>query len=151
MAEPGDPDYAGPELPDNETREKRIELSIAYIVDGLKRAAPAGWRRIDLRSNITLSVSDARLRVFVDDTIGQPMEMPEQGFGALREHRHLSWTPERGTWLSARIMLTPDQPPFVSFNWDHLPDWSPTVPPEVYREDFEFYPRPAVPAWLETI
>ncbi|WP_280201111.1 hypothetical protein [Nocardia cyriacigeorgica] len=134
--------------PDENTRLERIELSIRYLVHALTADAPMDWQRIDLRANLTVSVSDVRIMVFVAGREGHPMALPEHAVGALREHRHLSWTFERGAWLSARISLAPPNQQLVSFNWDHLPDWNPPVPLDIYSEDLAVYPRRVPLPWL---
>src|SRR4051812_36708912 len=138
------------ELPASRTREQRHGELLQLTGSALVGAVPPGWRRIDLIARIAEGVQDFGLTVVMSDLSSAHVAPPQQAVWALAELRRLMYTPERGTWFSARYLMNPPTEFRAYYNYEHDPLWDPPVPPEVFHRDLAAWPRPAeqVPSWL---
>jgi hypothetical protein len=51
------------------------------------------------------------------------------------------YKPGSGGWLTARTTITSDGPFSTDFYYDHEPDWSIPVDPDIYAADLAEFPR----------
>ncbi|MWA06019.1 hypothetical protein F8568_037845 [Actinomadura sp. LD22] len=147
MTQPTGPAPGSGPLPYDQARYQELTRGIAVL---LAQAAPAGWRRIDLRIMMTVAVSDAALTVAMEDGTTRPTELPRDILDMAAELRSIMYRQDRGTWLSMRVMLDPPGSYYTSFNNDYDPHWDPDIPDDAYAQDLAAFPRAdeSVPGWL---
>ncbi|TDB95619.1 hypothetical protein [Actinomadura sp. 7K534] len=116
----------------------------------LAQAAPAGWKRIDMKALMTVGVSDVALTVVLRDGTSPQMELPRDVIGMLGELRSMMYRPGEGTWLSMRLMMDPPGTYYTSFNNDYDPLWEPELTAGEWSADLAAFPRDDehVPGWL---
>ncbi|MCP2261551.1 hypothetical protein LX15_005277 [Streptoalloteichus tenebrarius] len=149
MHEPPHPDQRVAAQDPQEDEDRTDEL-LQVIGGGLLAAAPAGWRRIDLRALMASTVHDLTLTVVMEDGTTPAFAPPPQVVSAATDLRQLMYQPGLGTWFSMRYTMDPPSQFHVSFNFEHDPLWDPPVPPAVFAQDLEAFPRDDehVPGWL---
>lgn len=132
-----------------EELERRRELTDTAGL-ALVDAAPAGWRRIDLRCLATVDVHDFSLTVLLADGSNPAMDLPEETVRSVLLLREHMYRPGRGTWFSVRFMIDPPTKLTTSYNLDWDPGWEPAIAPVSWAHDLEKYPRDDVhvPDWL---
>ena len=124
----------------------------------LRSAAPAaGWRRLDLVVRMLADVEEYQLTVILDDGSAPPLTPPPGIAPLFRGMRRLAFTPDNGTWYTARLTLDSrwPAPGFRCVEDAEIePAWSQPVPAAAYRADlatvFGELPQ-RVPAWLAGI
>ncbi|TDC90350.1 hypothetical protein [Actinomadura sp. 7K507] len=116
----------------------------------LAQAAPAGWKRIDMKALMTVAVSDIALTVVLRDGSSPPAELPRDVIGMLGELRSMMYRPGAGTWLSMRLMMDPPGAYYTSFNNDYDPLWDPDITAAEWAQDLAAFPRDDehIPEWL---
>lgn len=123
--------------------------AIQAIFARLTQEAPEGWRRIVFSVWALVAVVQTEFAVTMADGSTpdiSPRSMEDE-ISALRKEMYEQ---DRGTWFSARFVLTSGGQPEVSFNLDEDPAWVPDVPPWVFAHDLAAFPRSEehVPGWL---
>ncbi|WP_051712943.1 hypothetical protein [Spirillospora albida] len=116
----------------------------------LAKAAPAEWKRIDMKAVMSVGVSDIALTVVLRDGSSPPMEMPRDVIGMVGELRSIMYRPGAGTWLSMRLMMDPPGTYYTSFNYQYDPLWKPDLTASEWAQDLAAFPREDahVPEWL---
>ncbi|XRQ10847.1 hypothetical protein ACN3XK_08115 [Actinomadura welshii] len=134
-------------MPYDQQRYDDLTKGVATLLAG---AAPAGWKRIDMRALMTVAVSDIALTVVLADGSSPPMELPRDVIGMLGELRSRMYRPGEGTWLSMRLMMEPPGAYYTSFNNVYDPLWEPGLSAAEWAQDMAAFPRDDehVPNWL---
>jgi hypothetical protein len=134
-------------MPFDQRRYDELTQGIATL---LAQAAPAGWKRIDLKALANVAVSDIALTVVLQDGSSPPVDMPRDVVGMVGELRSIMYRPGAGTWLSMRLMLEPPSAYYVSFNNDFDPLWEPDLTAAEWAQDLAAFPRDDehIPAWM---
>ncbi|SFW78769.1 TNT domain-containing protein [Amycolatopsis australiensis] len=117
-------------------RERSYEIGSA-----LADAAPAGWRRIDLRCRVNVDVQDYTLTVVSEDGDQLAMPLPEAVAPAVQAIREAYHQPDDGTWFSMRYLLDPPGRFHLAFNLDWDPGWGAGLAPASWARDLKVYPR----------
>ncbi|MBS2538658.1 hypothetical protein KGQ20_38520 [Catenulispora sp. NF23] len=124
----------------------------------LRAAVPfAGWRRLDLVVRLLSTVEEYQLTVIMPDGATPAVDPPPELAPLFRSLRRQAFTPDAGTWYSARLTLDSrsDGPGFVyTENFEADPGWTPPAPPEAYLDDLGAVfgaAEPRVPRWLAGI
>lgn len=119
------------------------------VVDLVRRAAPSGWRRIDLRCAATVAVTDAALTALTGDGAIKPVAVPDELTGLLVDLRRAHYLSEQGTWFSMAAIVEPGAA-CALYNYDFDPMWDPPLPADHWRRDQIVLPRDGanVPGWL---
>lgn len=99
---------------------------VRRISDALRAEAPTGW------TSLTAEWSQAGTqhsgRMIVSDPDGRHRaHLPDAAVTAFAALRVQMAAPGLGTWLSARVDVTPDAPPVLSTNPDRRPNWDSTT------------------------
>lgn len=134
-------------MPYDPQRHDELVRGVATL---LARAAPGGWKRIDMKALMTVGVSDVALTVVLQDGTSPQMELPRDIIGMLGELRSRMYRPGEGTWLSMRLMMDPPGAYYTSFNNTHDPLWEPDITAADWAADLAAFPRDDehVPGWL---
>lgn len=137
-------------------REQVERLSAA-----LRRAAPAGWQRLDLQWSQAGTQHSGRLLAWADRADWLPI--PEEATRLLIELRAAMATPERGAWLLLTASTWPSGETTVRLTYDQRPYWNtpeasmlaaPDAPPvpsdQLWQADLQRFPRARAntPGWL---
>lgn len=123
---------------------------VAQIGQALSSAVPPRWRqvRVDYRAagrhvevDVVVTTLDGR------DHPARPHLEAVRLLGVLRGGMY---RPGRGTWLSATLLFTPQQPPRLEFRPDVEPRWRQPPPPLGFQDELRFFPRADafIPPWL---
>ncbi|MFC3451004.1 hypothetical protein [Amycolatopsis speibonae] len=125
----------------------------ADITSALAKAAPGGWSRISLTVSATVLAYDYAVEVRLSDGGSGDIDLPAEVRGGFRELRTRMYEPGRGTWFSAKLVLTSGAAPVFTFNFDEDPKWWPPLHPTTFARDLEAFPRDEehVPAWLRNL
>jgi hypothetical protein len=144
--QPADRPEKGP-LPFDEGRYNEM---IQEIGRTLLRAAPTGWRRIDLKVLMVTAGHDITLTIIMNDGTTSTVEPPAVIARICAELRARMYRPGKGTWFGLRYTLDPPTDFHVSYNFDFDPLWQPPIRPDVFAEDVAAFPRDAAhtPGWL---
>ncbi|MGW6442234.1 hypothetical protein [Lentzea sp. NPDC055074] len=122
---------------------------IARVLAALRREVPPGWRRIVFTVWATVALVQTEFAVTMVDgsTPDMSLRAPEADLAELRSEMYV---PQRGTWFSARFVLTGENEPEVRFNYDDDPQWFPDIPSWIFARDLATFPRADehVPGWL---
>ena len=127
------------------TENERINRVLA----AMRREAPPGWKRIVLTVWATAALVQTEFAVTMADgsTPDISPQAPEAELAGLRSEMYV---PDRGTWFSARFVLSAEHEPAVLFNYDDDPQWFPDIPSWIFARDLAAFPRTAehIPGWL---
>lgn len=136
-------------MPYDPQRYDELTKGVATL---LARAAPAGWKRIDLKALANVAVSDIALTVVLQDGSSPPAELPRDVIPMVGELRSIMYRPGAGTWLSMRLMMDPPGAYYVSFNSDFDPLWEPDLTAAEWAQDLTAFPRDDehTPEWLRS-
>ncbi|MFF5987661.1 hypothetical protein [Prauserella flavalba] len=131
------------------SNDSRTDDAIRRILARIEQEAPEGWRRIVFSVWALAAVVQTEFAVTMADG-STPDVSPRSLEGEISALREEMYEPDRGTWFSARFVLTAGGRPEVSFNLDEDPAWVPDVPPWVFAHDLTVFPRSEehVPGWL---
>ncbi|HEX6471954.1 MAG TPA: hypothetical protein VF069_22865 [Streptosporangiaceae bacterium] len=134
-------------LPFDEDRYDRMIQDIGRV---LLRAAPAGWRRIDLKVLMVTAGHDITLTIIMNDGTTTTVEPPAAIARLCAELRARMYRPGEGTWFGLRFTLDPPGDFHVSYNFDFDPLWRPPIRPDVFADDVAAFPRDEahIPDWL---
>ena len=123
------------------------------IASALAKAAPDGWVRISLTVSATVLAYDYATEIRLADGSSGDIDLPTEVRSGFRELRARMYEPDRGTWFSATLVLTPGAPPEYSFNFDEDPKWWPPLHPTTFTRDLAAFPRDEqhIPPWLRDL
>jgi len=113
------------------------------IARALTAELPPGWRGVSGIYLATAPYADEPTQI---DPLPDGLE---NHFETLRRQMY---QPGKGTWLTARITITPDGHFATDFDYEREPGWSIPVNDDVYAADLAEFPRDDqhVPPWLRT-
>ncbi|WP_433599223.1 hypothetical protein ACQPXH_26690 [Nocardia sp. CA-135953] len=118
------------------------------IVDGLREAAPAGWRRLEASFALTVVTESALLVADVGDrSVRCPV--PRAVCEVVRRDRVVSAQSETGPWW--RLVVRLDDTGNVEVDEDRGAQMFPgeqLFAPDAYLADLAIYPRDRLPVWL---
>ncbi|WP_258948128.1 hypothetical protein [Lentzea californiensis] len=109
------------------------------------------WARVDLKVLMAAGVDHYQYATLNQDGSVRQRALPagqlRRPFSDLRE---VLWEQEKGTWFSVRFTIDPPGNTQTEYNFEVDPVWDPPIPPEVWAEDLEVFPRAEAwrPRWL---
>ncbi|MEU3019855.1 MULTISPECIES: hypothetical protein [unclassified Nocardiopsis] len=131
-------------------KEEEIRL-LSRIGQILLHSAPPGSREVECTAAMVGDMGEMWTRAVVADGSEAHVSTPIDLSSAFRELRSGMWAPGRGTWFSARYLLTPPSSFSVTYNFDREVEFSRPRPDSVdYYEDLLEHPRSPenTPVWL---
>jgi hypothetical protein len=136
------------------TSDHRLPASAERLLERVRQALldtmPAGWQlvRIDYTASVLMNQSaiTGRMADGTTPAVFVPAVL-EESMVAVRASMY---EPDRGTWFSARLTLSPPEELHVEFNFDADPEWWPSVPARLFVCDLDAFPRSRehIPDWL---
>lgn len=128
----------------DEQQQRQQEQGIAHQI---REVVPGEWDeiRIEVRGNVgTLGISP------VADTpvhVKIPLEVSMQ----VMKLREVMAGPERGAWLTAKIIIPRTGKATFTYDWMSKPDWGPVggIDDVLYLDDLKKFPRTPenIPGW----
>lgn len=139
------------DAPDPNHPLNRFAGQLQRIAQGVVNGAPLGWQRI--RVLCTMVGNFGQVMVAATDADGTEKGMnrvPGDVAKALAEIRHLSAEPERGTWFTTLVTITPEGKLTVTSNVNTEPKFTKEITAEHLREEARQFPRTPehTPQWL---
>ncbi len=131
------------------TAAQQQEL-VQQIGQAAAAALPAGWQQLQVVCRAAGRHVEVDVAALAPDNRTYPVqphpELPRL-FGVLRTGMY---QPGRGTWLTATLVFSPQQPPFTDYQPDVEPRWRQLPPPIGFQDELRFFPREDrfVPPWL---
>ncbi|MCG3750770.1 hypothetical protein [Amycolatopsis sp. Poz14] len=131
------------------TAAQQQEL-VQQIGQAAASALPAGWQQLQVVCRAAGRHVEVDVAALAPDNRTYPVqphpELPRL-FGVLRTGMY---QPGRGTWLTATLVFSPQQPPFTDYQPDVEPRWRQLPPPIGFQDELRFFPREDrfVPPWL---
>ncbi len=131
------------------TAAQQQEL-VQQIGQAAASALPAGWQQLQVVCRAAGRHVEVDVAALAPDNRTYPVqphpELPRL-FGVLRTGMY---QPGRGTWLTATLVFSPQQPPFTDYQPDVAPRWRQVPPPIGFQDELRFFPREDrfVPPWL---
>ncbi|WP_020664899.1 hypothetical protein [Amycolatopsis benzoatilytica] len=123
---------------------------VQQIGQAAAAAVPPGWQQLRAVCRAAGRHLEVDVAAIAPDGRAYPAqphpELPRL-FGVLRTGMY---QPGRGTWLSATLVFSPQQPPYADYQPDVEPHWRQVPPPIGFQDELRFFPREDrfVPPWL---
>jgi hypothetical protein len=134
-----------PERPAADRQRHLVET----IRQELLAALPADCVRFDIKAYLVVGITHLTVHALTAQRTTVPVDVPTSIQTHLGELRDLMYVPGRGTWFSARLLLTADSFGIVYNDW-YDPAWWPGISPVAWVRDLEWFPRDPehLPEWL---
>lgn len=119
------------------------------IARALTADLPAGWQTVTAVYLATAPYAELDARFTGPDGEAAVDPLPDALEDDFETLRLQMYQPGKGTWLTARLTITPDGHYETDFDYDGEPGWSMPVDDEIYAEDLAEFPRDEqyIPDW----
>jgi hypothetical protein len=137
---------ATPDVPSAVRQQELAQELGSHLVP----SAPDEWSTLSYETFGVVGLQEATLQVTYADGHTQWFRPPPAAAPLAHELRQVMYREGKGTWFSARFMVTRPQSLDVAFNYDDEPPWDAPIDPAHYARELEKFPRndDATPGWL---
>ena len=139
------------ETPDPNHPLNRFAGQLQRIAQGVVNGAPVGWRRIRVLCTMVGNFGQVMVAATAQDGTEKGMNrVPGDVAKALAEMRHLSADPEKGTWFTTLVTVTPEGKLTMTSNVNTEPKFTTDLTEEHLRAEARQFPRTVehTPEWL---
>ncbi|TDQ53748.1 hypothetical protein [Actinorugispora endophytica] len=120
------------------------------IGSSLARTSPSGWERISFHYRTLVDFASSQLEVALPGGISKRIVPPIEVSVKMDELRKGMYIPGKGTWFSARYVVTRPGNYGIDYDYENEPEFTTAPVAGSYELDLRYFPRDDehIPDWL---